>query len=275
MLDVPDRQYLYADKYYLDIERTFDRTRDITLFAKDNPSIPIYVVLAYLAFVAAGPFVMEHRPPMRAKRALFLWNGALSLFSFCGSIRTVPVLYSYVMSTSMADIICRPTAVWIDTGPTGLWVMLFVGSKFPELVDTAFLVVRKKPVPFLHWFHHATTLLYSWHACAHPTNYVLSFVTMNYCVHSVMYAYYALMIIEKKPAWFSPFFITVAQISQMLAGTCIQLSAAYWYFNPRQCNVDGYNILCGGLMYTVYLYLFVQFACTRYFSGKAYNKKLR
>jgi elongation of very long chain fatty acids protein 6 len=275
MVDVPNRQYLYADKYYLDIERTFDRTLDISLFVKNNHWIPICTVMLYMVFLVVGPFMMKHRPPMRAKRALFLWNGSLSLFSFCGSIRTVPVLYAYVMSTSMTDIICRPTAVWIGTGPTGLWVMLFAASKFPELTDTVFLVIRKKSIPFLHWFHHAVTLLYSWHACAHPTNYVLSFVTMNYCVHSVMYAYYALMIINKKPAWLSPLFITAGQITQMFVGMCIQMSAGYWYLHPRQCDVNGYNVLCGGLMYSIYLYLFIKFACFRYSSGNKNSKKLK
>ena len=49
-------------------------------------------------------------------------------------------------------------------GPTGLWVGLFIFSKFPELLDTAFLVLQKKRVIFLHWFHHTTVLLYCWHA---------------------------------------------------------------------------------------------------------------
>ena len=42
-------------------------------------------------------------------------------------------------------------------------------SKIPELVDTAFLVIQKKPVIFLHWFHHVTGTCaegYSWRAAA-------------------------------------------------------------------------------------------------------------
>ena len=36
-------------------------------------------------------------------------------------------------------------------------------------VDTVFLVLQKKPVIFLHWFHHVTVLLYCWHAFANWT----------------------------------------------------------------------------------------------------------
>ena len=41
-------------------------------------------------------------------------------------------------------------------GPVGLWVGLFIFSKIPELLDTVFLVLQKKRVIFLHWFHHVT-----------------------------------------------------------------------------------------------------------------------
>lgn len=36
-------------------------------------------------------------------------------------------------------------------GETGLWAFLFVLSKIVELGDTAFLVLRKRPIIFLHW----------------------------------------------------------------------------------------------------------------------------
>lgn len=40
-------------------------------------------------------------------------------------------------------------------GPIGLAAYIFYLSKYYEFVDTFILVLRKKPVIFLHVYHHA------------------------------------------------------------------------------------------------------------------------
>nr|CAD7567629.1 unnamed protein product [Timema californicum] len=75
---------------------------------------------------------------------------------------------------------------------SGFWTWMFVLSKLPELGDTVFIVLRKQPLIFLHWYHHITVLLYSWFSYTEYTASARWFIVMNYFVHSVMYSYYAL-----------------------------------------------------------------------------------
>jgi hypothetical protein len=44
----------------------------------------------------------------------------------------------------------------------GFWVQAFILSKIFELVDTAFIVLRKRPLVFLHWCVRAGGRLLFW-----------------------------------------------------------------------------------------------------------------
>lgn len=80
-----------------------------------------------------------------------------------------------------------------------------------ELLDTFFIVIHKKKLMFLHWYHHITVLLYCWHCFCHSPSYGIVFVAMNFGVHALMYGYYFLMAVKMKPSWFNPIAITFLQ----------------------------------------------------------------
>ena len=91
-----------------------------------------------------------------------------------------------------------PSEASYGQGACGFWVMLFIFSKVPELFDTVFLVLHRHDVIFLHWYHHATVLLYCWHSYASRSSAGLYFVSMNYGVHAVMYAWFAVAAVGRK-----------------------------------------------------------------------------
>lgn len=55
------------------------------------------------------------------------------------------------------------TACSLFVRPPYARLQMFVFSKVPELGDTVFIILRKRPLIFLHWYHHVTVLLYTWH----------------------------------------------------------------------------------------------------------------
>lgn len=169
------------------------------------------------------------------------------------------------MTQSFQHNVCAsPLESWF-LGPVGFWAMLFNFSKIVEMIDTAFIILRKKKLLFLHWYHHLTVMLFCWNAYSHATASGLYFLGMNYCVHSIMYGYYMLAAIDIRPRWLPPVLITALQILQMVVGTGLCISA--WYFRTASgspCHNALSNLVAGLLMYASYFYLFSAFALERY-----------
>jgi hypothetical protein len=120
----------------------------------------------------------------------------------------------------------------------------------------------------LHWYHHITVLLYCWHSYVTESPPGLFFVVMNYSVHAAMYFYYFLMAVRVRPAWFKPVFITAFQISQMVVGVAVTLTAFYYYKTDAECTVTAENNTAAFVMYGSYLFLFMQFFIGRYVQPK-------
>lgn len=139
-----------------------------------------------------------------------------------------------------------------------------------ELFDTYFIVIHKKPLIFLHWYHHISVLLYCWHAFVTKAPSGLIFCAMNYGVHAMMYFYYFLMAVKMKPKWFNSIWITVAQISQMVVGvTTTILGFTLTPSYDKECFLKHENNMAAMIMYGSYLMLFVQFFIERYFGASS------
>lgn len=155
---------------------------------------------------------------------------------------------------------------------SGFWTWMFVLSKLPELGDTIFIVLRKQPLIFLHWYHHITVLLYSWFSYSEYTASARWFVVMNYFVHSIMYTYYALKAMRYRPPKGIAMLITTLQLAQMVIGCLINISA-HQYLESGQidCHITRVNVKLSLLMYFSYFVLFAKFFQKSYLS-KSNNK---
>ncbi len=226
------------------------------------------LVAAYLAAVFFGRRWMADREPYNLRLPLVVWNTALSVFSAAGFGFTVRELACSLASHGWDAVVCgvhgAPGGEHIRFGYAGIWVALFAASKVPELADTAFIVLRKRPLLLLHWYHHATVLAYCWLAYGWRSNAGFLFAVMNYGVHAVMYAYYALAAAGCKPphGWI----VTRLQIAQMAAG-CL-LCVYVWARRALGEACDDLRATAlATLLYASYLALFVDFSATRWRGG--------
>lgn len=238
-----------------------------------NWSIAFGLVFGYLSFLVIGSKVMSKFSAFELKYPLALWNAFLCVFSFIGMCRTVPYLVGYILSRKYKDTVCESAIDTWGAGPVGFWVFLFIFSKIPELIDTVFIVLRKKPLIFLHWYHHVTVLLFCWSSFATLAASGLYFVAMNYTVHALMYGYYCLQALRVVPRSFPAYLITIMQIAQMFVGTGVCVSCWYYKLTNQECTNDVNNLIAGAAMYGSYLYLFCEFAVKKYIFGGSKKEK--
>ena len=237
-------------------------------FVNDNYSIPLLSIFLYGIFCYFVPNIMNSYNAFDLKYHLSIWNGFLAIFSLIGTIKTLPFLFLDTLSCSYENSICTdPVYTWADS-TTGFWVMLFIFSKIPELFDTVFIVLRKRKLIFLHWYHHITVLIYCWDAYAKLVGTGLYFVSMNYFVHTIMYSYYCAKSLEICPKNFPNYIITILQTIQMLVGTILCLSSWYYMYSREKCHNDINNLIYCSIMYSSYLYLFYSFGIKRFIKKK-------
>lgn len=127
------------------------------------PSIfsPVAFVVTYLFLIWMLPRVMKNKEPFQLTSLLLIYNAAMVLLNFYITIEaflsSAAAGYSYScqkFSMSFNPRELRVTSV--------LWWFYF--SKFVELLDTIFFLLRKKnnQVSFLHVYHHTSMVCLWW-----------------------------------------------------------------------------------------------------------------
>jgi hypothetical protein len=247
-------------------ELKWDGFASWALHFRETWNFCVMVALMYLLCIPLGQRLMSNRNAFELKYPLFLWNLGLAIFSILGVLHVVPSFLYGMAINGPLYYVCRNGHVGFGRGPLGFWCVMFVLSKYAELVDTAFLVLRKKPVPFLHWFHHASVLLISVGSImiSGPTGMIM--IAMNYFVHSIMYSYYAIAAITRPPRWGKT--VTVLQISQMVGGILMCGGIYFAYKTVDNCEVQPANAFGILFIYSSYLILFVRFYISRYLVGR-------
>jgi len=149
---------------------------------------------------------------------------------------------------------------------TILWLnYLYVLSKFVDLLDTIFFVLRKKQcqVTGLHVYHHLTVPFIAWsyfRLCGTNTC-VIPFELLNSTVHAIMYSYYGLAAIGP---WMQPYLWWKRYITQLQIAQFVLLFLYAIYFVAFQRGYDffySFNLISQSLLY---IYLFSSFYFVSY-----------
>lgn len=221
-----------------------------------NWQIPLVAVALYVIHIPVTRWAVEKYGKWNVKNVAFYWNSLLSVFSWCGMFLSVPPLVTAFYTNGLYFTTCAP-AQWYGRGLCGFAVACFIYSKVAELFDTSLLLLSKRPVIALQWWHHSTVLLYCWHSFSAQIATGIWFAAMNYSVHSVMYGYFAVAATSYRK-YVAPYaiFITLAQLVQMLVGMFVTAKAVMYQMADEECHVNRTNSFLGMLMYASYFVLF-------------------
>lgn len=260
-----DRDAVQAEPFFF--ERKFYNSSYVTTrkeWINKNWWLSMVFASVYIVAVFLGQHYMKSREKFDLRRPLVAWNFVLCLFSVFGAARVWPEFYYTLANKGVEYSVCDSR--YCNAGLVVGWSWLFALSKVPELIDTLFIVLRKQPLIFLHWYHHATVLIYCWYACSDSTASGRWFVIMNFTIHAVMYGYYGLRALRYNiPKWVN-IMITSGQLSQMVFGIYINIVAFLKKQRGEDCDVSYDNIKWSFIMYFSYFLLFFKFFYTAYIS---------
>eukprot|EP00123_Amoebidium_parasiticum_P012619 comp21477_c0_seq1/m.29734 comp21477_c0_seq1/g.29734 ORF comp21477_c0_seq1/g.29734 comp21477_c0_seq1/m.29734 type:complete len:267 (-) comp21477_c0_seq1:687-1487(-) len=152
-----------------------------------------------------------------------------------------------------------------DVSLNRYWFHLYVYylSKFYELLDTVILVLKKRPVIFLHWYHHSIVIAMVWLWLECKPSYSSIGMFANTLVHVFMYYYYMCAAL-KWSVWFKRH-ITSMQIVQFFSSFVLWLPTLRYHTQAPCAGMSAhmFSALCNAS----FLYLFVRFR------ENAYKKK--
>lgn len=224
----------------------------------NNHYLYTFMTIMYIPFIFSLKFYMKNKKAFNLKVPLVFWNFIAALFSTVAFFYTVPVLIENI-NNNFHDSVCDYKCYFKKES---FWIFLFNASKVFEWIDTLFILLRKRKLIFLHWFHHIITMLYCWQANQVSCITDCSgwwFATINLFVHSIMYTYYGFSSLKIRIPFSN--IITLLQTIQMFIGTYIVLYSIFkckytWEYNQ-------FGSIFGLSMYFVYVYLFSKLLINR------------
>ncbi|KAL0966139.1 hypothetical protein UPYG_G00291390 [Umbra pygmaea] len=228
-----------------------------------------FILLGYVFFsLYAGPRLMANRKAYQLKEAMITYNFSMVFLNAF-------LVHEFMMSGWGTTFTWRCDLCDYSNSPQALRMVRvawwFYFSKFIELLDTLFFVMRKKhsQITFLHVFHHSfMPFTWWWGMTIAPAGGMGSFHAMvNACVHVIMYTYYGLSAAGprfQKYLWWKKYMTAI----QLIQFVLISVHISQYYFMEK-CDYQVPLFIHLIWMYGVFFFLlFSNFWIQAYVKGK-------
>ncbi|KAF9195300.1 hypothetical protein BGZ51_002815 [Haplosporangium sp. Z 767] len=234
--------------------------------------------ITYFIVIFGGRQIMKTQDAFKLKHIFILHNFLLTLASGALLLLFIENLVPILARHGVFYAICDDGA-W--TQRLELLYYLNYLVKYWELADTVFLVLKKKPLEFLHYYHHSMTMILCFIQLGGNTSVSWVPITLNLTVHVFMYYYYMRSAAGVRIWWKQ--YLTTLQIIQFVLDLGFIYFAAYHYFASAHfpwvpmvgkcAGTDGSAAFGCGLL-SSYLLLFINFYRMTY-NAKAKAQKQR
>ncbi|XP_015350384.1 elongation of very long chain fatty acids protein 3 [Marmota marmota marmota] len=243
----------------------FEMFQDLRPFLEEYWTTSFFIVLIYLLLIVVGQNYMKDRKGFNLQGPLILWSFCLAIFSILGAVRTWGYMGTVLLRGGLKQTVCFTN--YIENATIRFWSCVFLLSKIIELGDTAFIILRKRPLIFVHWYHHSTVLLFTSFGYKNKVPSGGWFMTMNFGVHAIMYTYYTLKAAKVKCPRILSMLITSLQILQMFIGAIIGILTFIWR-QEQGCYITVEEFAWSFVLYATYFIIFAHFFRQTYFRPK-------
>ena len=204
---------------------------------------PVSALVLYPAMIYLGKEYMKDKQPFQIRHWIFMYNMYQCVLNAWTVYEMIKEFYTNPHYKCIVGFL--PWGSKVQPGYKGFrmsWlVWIHYNNKYVELLDTVWMVLRKKnkQITLLHCYHHVLLIWVWWHCCSIESGGEAWFgACINSLIHVYMYGYYTLSLLKWKVEWMK-IYMTTCQMLQFVV--CLIHASFVYYQTTYGTDLQGYN----------------------------------